>query len=104
MEDQILLQIIKWDLTEAISSSKNVYYERLFNNLNDPNTSSKAYWSIIKSLVNGKKLNYNPVLANNKPVTNFKLKTNIFNDFFSKQCQPVRNNIILPLIQTFEHT
>ena len=43
MEDQILLQIITWDLTEAISSSKNVYYERLFNNLNDPNTSSKAY-------------------------------------------------------------
>ena len=38
------LQTIIWDLTEAITSSKNVYYERLPNKLNYPNTSSKAYW------------------------------------------------------------
>ena len=50
------LQIITWDLTEATSSSKNVYYERLANNLSDPNTSSKAYWPIIKTLANGKKV------------------------------------------------
>ena len=37
------LQTITWDLTEAVSSSKNVYYERLANKLNDPNTSAKAY-------------------------------------------------------------
>ena len=49
------LQTITWDLTEAVSSSKNVYYERLANKLNDPNTSAKAYWSIIKTLFNGKK-------------------------------------------------
>ena len=37
------LQTITWDLAEAVSSSKNVYYERLANKLNDPNTSAKAY-------------------------------------------------------------
>ena len=37
------LQTTTWDLTEAICSSKNVYYERLTNKLSDPNTSSKAY-------------------------------------------------------------
>ena len=37
------LLIITWDLAEAVSSSKNVYYERLANKLNDPNTSAKAY-------------------------------------------------------------
>ena len=35
------LQVIASDLTKAISGSKNVYYERLLNKLNDPTTSSK---------------------------------------------------------------
>ena len=56
------LQTITWDLTEAISSSKNVYYERLANKLNDPNTSAKAYWSIIKTLFKDKKV---PVIPPN---------------------------------------
>ena len=49
------LQTITSDLTEVISSSKNVHYERLANKFNDPTTSSKTYWSINKTLVNGKK-------------------------------------------------
>ena len=35
-------------------------------------------------------------------MTNFKDKANIFNDFFSKQRQPIPNNSTLPSIQTFE--
>ena len=35
-------------------------------------------------------------------MTNFKDKVNIFNDFFSKQCQPIPNNSTLPSIQSFE--
>ena len=42
------------------------------------------------------------MLVNNKLVTNFKDKSNIFNDFSSKQCQPIPNNSTLPSIQTFE--
>ena len=56
------LLIITWDLAEAVSSSKNVYYERLANKLNDPNTSAKAYWSIIKTLFKDKKV---PVIPPN---------------------------------------
>ena len=97
------LQTITWDLTEAVSSSKNVYYERLANKLNDPNTSAKAYWSIIKTLSNGKNVPViPPILVNNKLVTNFKDKADIFNDFFSKQCQPIPNNSTIPSIQSFE--
>ena len=97
------LQTITWDLTEAVSSSKNVYYGRLVNMLSDPNTSAKAYWSIIKTHFNGKKVPIiSPILVNNKLVTNFKDKANIFNDFFSKQCQPIPNNSTLPSIQSFE--
>ena len=35
-------------------------------------------------------------------MTNFKDKANIFNDFFSKQCQHIPNNSTLPSIQSFE--
>lgn len=78
------LQIITWYLTEAISSSNIFYYERLANKLNNPNTSSKTYWSKIKTLANSKKVPFTPpILVKNKVVTNFKDKTNIFNDFFS---------------------
>ena len=45
------LQTITWDLTEAISGSKSVYYEWLADKLNDLNPLAKAYWSIIKILV-----------------------------------------------------
>ena len=79
------------------------YYEWLANKLNDPNTSSKAYWSTIKTLVSGKKvLVVPPILVSNNVVTNFRDKTNICNDFFSKQCQLILNNSTLSSIQTFE--
>ena len=91
------------DLTGAVSSSKDVYYERLAYKLNDPNTSAKECWSIIKTLVNGKKVPLiPPILVNNKRVTNFKDKANIFNNFFSKQYQSIPNNSTLPSIQSFE--
>ena len=87
------LQIITWDLPEAVSCSKKFYYKRL----------AKAYWSIIKTLFNGKKVPViPPILVNNKLVTNFKDKANVFNDFFSKQCQPIPNNSTLPSVQSFE--
>ena len=95
------LQTITWDLTEAVNSSKKFYYERLANKLNDSNTSAKAYWSIIKTLFNDKKVPViPPILVNNKLVTNFTGKGKIFNDFFSKQCQLIPNNSTLPSIQS----
>ena len=79
------LQTITWDLTEAGSSSKNVYYEWLANKLNDTNTSAKTYLSIVKTLFNGKNVPViPPILVNNKRLTNIKDKADIFNDFFSK--------------------
>ena len=37
-----------------------------------------------------------PLLVNDKLVTNFLEKANLFNEFFSKQCQPLKNNSTLP--------
>ena len=42
-------------LQKQYVDQKNVYYKSLAKKLNDPNTLSKAYWSIINTLVNGKK-------------------------------------------------
>ena len=36
-------------------------------------------------------------LVSGKFVSNFLEKSNIFNDFFSQQCQPISNESILPL-------
>ena len=41
------------------------------------------------------------LLVNNKFVTDFKAKANIFNDFFSKQCIPLANGSKLPESQVY---
>ena len=43
-----------------------------------------------------------PILVKTNLWLNFKDKANIFNDFFSKQCQSLPNNSTLPSTQTFE--
>ena len=63
---------------------------KLSTKLANPSTSSKSYWSILKTFVNGKKIPIiPPLLVNDKFVTNFFEKANLFNEFFSKQCQPL---------------
>ena len=42
-----------------------------------------------------------PLLVNNKLISDFREKANIFNDFFVQQCQPIPNNSILPTNQLF---
>ena len=65
--------------------------------LNDPKTSAKAYWSILKTLYNGKKIPLiPPILVNNKLISNFKEKANHFNAFFASQFTPVSNDSALP--------
>ena len=72
--------------------------------LANPSTSSKTYWSILKTFVNGKKIPIIPyLLVNDKFITNFLEKANLFNEFFSKQCQPLQNNSTLPKSNTY-HT
>ena len=44
---------------------------------------------------------YPPLLVNNKLISNFREKANIFNNLFVLQCQPIANNSILPTNQLF---
>ena len=61
------LQTITTKLSEMILKRKEDYYRLLSNKLNDPHTSAKSYWSILKALYNGKKIPLiPPILINNK--------------------------------------
>ena len=55
------------ELSEIILKRKDNYHRQLSHKLNDPETSAKAYWSILKTLYNGKKIPLiSPILVNNK--------------------------------------
>ena len=50
---------------------------------NDPCTSAKSYWTILKTLYNKRNIPLiPPLLVNNSFVTDFKEKANLFNEFF----------------------
>ena len=70
----------------------------LLDKLNDPHTSDKSYWSMLKTLFDGKKIPLiPPILTNNKLISNFKEKANDFNAFFASQYTPISDNSMLPL-------
>ena len=95
------LQTISTGLSEMILKRKEDYYCALADKLNDRHTSATSYWSILKTLYNGKKTPIIPlILISNKLASNFKEKANRFNAFFASQCIPVSNNSTLPLVKT----
>ena len=98
------LHLISNSLTEIIRSSKEKFYCKLSTKLANPSTSSKTYWAILKTFANGKKIPIIlPLLVNDNFITNCSEKANLFNKFFSKQCQPLQNNSTLPKSNTY-HT
>ena len=84
-----------------ILKRKEDYYRQLWDKLNDPHSRAKSYWSILKTLYNGKKIPLiPPILINNKLTSNFKEKANRFSAFFPSQCTLVSRNSTLPLVRT----
>ena len=60
------------------------------------------YWFIIKSCYNSRKIPIIPPLSLNwKFITNFKEKANLFNKYFSSQCNPLPNDSKLSENQTY---
>ena len=71
------------ELSEMIQNQKERYFCYLSVKLNNPQTSPKMYWPIIKSCYNGRKIPIIPPLSvNGKIITNFKEKANLFNKCF----------------------
>ena len=81
--DRFRLEKAGAELINIIKSSKENVYKNLAKLLNNPSTFYKTYWSIMKAFINSKKQAIIPqLLVNNKLISNFREKTNIFNDFF----------------------
>ena len=99
-------QFLQTKLSSLIEESKNQYYTRLSHKLLDPKTSQKSYWSTLKTFLNNKKIpciRFLALLHQNKFVTDFKEKANIFNNFFANQCSIVSNNSELLVTLTKKH-
>ena len=68
-------------------------YSKVAKRFLDPSTSLKTYWSILKTFLNNKKIpTIPPVSHDNKFITDFTQKTEIFNSHFSKECTTLINS------------
>ena len=73
--------------------SKNNYYSKLSQNLSNKVTSCKAYWSILETFLNDKKiLCIPPVFHDNKFVIDFREEAKLFNTIFAEQMTLQKNN------------
>ena len=71
------------EVSQLISESKDKYYNKLSMRLNNPKTSFKTYWSILKTFYNGRKIPIIlPILKDGNLESDFKIKANYFNIFF----------------------
>ena len=96
-DDFIFLKDVISEVSDLIFNRKNVCYNQQAQKLNDPKTSPKIYWSILKTFYNDKKVPLIPALfINNKLEPDFKSKANFFNMFFADKCTPLKNKSIIP--------
>ena len=83
---------------ETLESCKSKYYENISKKLCSKATAPKYYWSLLKTILNGKKVPCIPtIFHDNKFITDFSKKADLFNSFFAKQCSIIENNSVLPL-------
>ena len=99
----IELQKLSTEISTLILSRKEKYYHNLSLKLSDPKTSAKTYWSILKCFYNNSKIPLIPPLkVDNKIVSDFTERANLFNDFFASQCTPLSNSSVLPSAINFK--
>ena len=84
-------------MSDYIAERKNEYNFQLSQSLNNPATSAKTYWPILKIFCSGKEIPLiPPLIINNQLITNFREKSNFFNLCFAKQCTPIKNDSSIP--------
>ena len=92
-------ELLQSKLNSLIEKSKSNCDAHVSEKLSDPMTSPKSYWYILKTFLNLKKIScIPPLLHNDKFITNFEEKAEIFNNFFAKQCYLINTNSDLPSV------
>ena len=85
---QFCCRYIQYFINTRIDQAKRRYYENMSRKLSDKSLNPKKYWSLLKTLLNGKKIScMPPIYHNNK----FKSKIKA-NSYFTRQCTPLVNS------------
>ena len=95
------LKFFQENLNNSIESSKQIYYCRIANKLNNSQKNYRSYWSLMKIFLNKKIPHIPPLYHENPFLTDFKEKTELFNSFFSKQCSLLAIHNELPTSLSF---
>ena len=83
--------------SKLIREAKRAYFQKLGDELSNPQTGQKRFWTAFKRITNNKKItNIPPLIENDTYITNFPHKAQIFNDYFADQCTNHENDSILP--------
>ena len=83
--------------SERVSSSKEKHFKSLGKKLDDPFLGPKAFWSILNGFLGKMKIPViPPLLVNGTFEIDFLRKANIFNEYFSNQCNILDNGSFLP--------
>ena len=91
------LSYLQQQLHDLIDDLKQKYFSRLIQKLNTIQKSTKAYWAPLTFFLNNCKIPVIPPLFhNNKFVTDFKEKAELFNSFLAKECILLKNDSKLP--------
>ena len=71
--------------------------------LNNPKTSAKTYWSILKSFYSREKIPLiPPLLHNNTLITDFKQKADLYNNIFASECTTFVNISVISDTQYYK--
>ena len=82
---------------ETLVSCKSKYYENISKKLCSKAIIPKYCWSLLKTMLNDKKVScIPPIFYDKKCVKNFSKKANLSNSFFVKQCLVIENNVSSP--------
>ena len=91
------LDALQTKLQSSINFFQFEYYREISKKLSDPSTSPKCYWALLKTLLNGRKIPcIPPLFHDNKFITDFEEKSEVFNSFFAKQCSLIDNGSTIP--------
>jgi len=90
---------LKSEYTTLVETEKDKYLKRLGNQVSNPKTGQKKYWSALKKLLNKNITSViPPILQQNIFITDANEKCNIFNNYFKEQCRTIATSSTLPTL------
>ena len=96
-EDWAKVKEVGNSTSKMITDARQRYHITLGRKLTVNSQDIKVYWSVLKKLLNKKKImNIPPLLENGLFVTNIEVKATILNDYFVAQCSVIPTGSTLP--------